>query len=409
MQQTGVGPHMAEVVIVGAGMAGAVAAFVLGKAGISVVLIDSTVQQAPVFKAEKIEPDQAELLRTFGMMNLLLPECKRIHRIACGQRGRIWGYLDVEQYGCAYHALVNRVRQHLPDSVRVHIARATTLRTSSDLQEVGCADGSVVKGRLLVLANGALTRLQEQIPVQRRIVSQKHSLHLGFDLGPARFFPGQAESLSYREEYFRNAIDFVTLFPIHDTLRINMFTYWDARDSLVRDIRRNGLASLLAIMPRLTKVTGALQLSSKVECMAIDLYRTEHAVIPGVVLLGDAFQSVCPSTGTGLSKVLVDVHTLLRLVPQWLQTSGMSAQKIREFYADERKQRTDRDSLHDALYRRNLCLDPSIGWRLRRWKKYAPRWWAGVTSSAPLPVAEAQRAAEKRHAVEVDVLMSEDR
>ena len=114
--------------------------------------------------------------------------------------------------------------------------------------------------------------------------------------------------------------------------------------------------------------------------MAIDLYRTEHAVIPGVILLGDAFQSVCPSTGTGLSKVLVDVQTLLHLVPKWLQTAGMNSSKIREFYSDEHKQKTDEDSLHGALYRRNLCIDHSVGWRVRRWKKYFPRWLAGVAS-----------------------------
>jgi 2-polyprenyl-6-methoxyphenol hydroxylase-like FAD-dependent oxidoreductase len=262
----------------------------------------------------------------------------------------------------------------------VHLGRATTLRTSSDIQEVGFSDGSVASGRLLVLASGTQTRLQDQIPVQRRMVSPKHSLHLGFDLGPARSFAGHAESLSYREESANNAIDFITLFPIHNTLRANVFTYWDARDPMVRNIRQKGLEPLLTSLPHLARVAGAFHLSSKVECMAIDLYRTEQAVIPGVILLGDVFQSVCPSTGTGLSKVLVDVQTLLHLVPKWLQTAGMNSSKIHEFYSDERKQRTDEDSLHAALYRRNLCTDHSMGWRLRRWKKYFPRWLAGVAS-----------------------------
>lgn len=384
MQQPVADPQVADVVIVGAGMAGALAAFVLGKAGIHTVLIDSAEKQAPVFKAEKIEPDQAELLRTLGAMNLLLPECRRIHRIACGQSGRVWKYIDIEQYGCAYHDIVNAVRRNLPDSVKVVIDRVTTLRTSLDLQEVGFADGKVVKGRLLVLASGALTRLLEQIPAQRHMVSSKHSLHFGFDLGPARSFVGGAESLSYREGLSISPIDFITMFPIHDTLRVNLFTYWDVRESVVRDIRQQGIGPLLASMPHLEKITGALQLSSKIECMAVELYHTEDASIPGVVLLGDAFQSVCPSTGTGLSKVLVDVQTLLRYVPKWLQTAGMDAAKIREFYTDEHKQRTDEGSLQAALYRRNLCMDLSVSWQLRRWKKYLPRWVTGVTSPSRL-------------------------
>ena len=374
-------PNTVDVVIVGAGMAGAIAAFVLGKAGIRVVLIDSAESQAPVFKAEKIEPDQATLLRALGVMDIVLPECRRIHRIACGQNGRIWGYLEIEQYGCSYHDLVNAVRRNLPDSVKVIISRATTLHISPDIQEVSLADGEVVKGRLLVLASGAQTRLQDQLPIQRTVVSAKHSLHMGFDLGPARTFARSAESLSYREKWSVGAIDFITLFPIHNTLRVNLFTYWNVRDPIVQEIRQHGLEPLLAFMPQLPKVAGGLQLSSRVDCMPVDLYRTEHAVNPGVVLLGDAFQSVCPATGSGLSKVLVDVQTLLRHVPQWLQTDGMNSNKIHQFYADASKQATDKRSLQIALERRQLCLDPSFGWQLRRWKRYFPRWVAGITSA----------------------------
>ena len=49
----------------------------------------------------------------------------------------------------------------------------------------------------------------------------------------------------------------------------------------------------------------------------------------GLVLLGDAFQSVCPTTGTGLSKVLTDVDVFCHdCVPDWLATSGMGIEKL---------------------------------------------------------------------------------
>jgi 2-polyprenyl-6-methoxyphenol hydroxylase-like FAD-dependent oxidoreductase len=57
-----------DVLIVGAGLAGAAAAAVLGRLGLRVALVDPRLVSPPVFKAEKIEPDQADLLRCLGLM-----------------------------------------------------------------------------------------------------------------------------------------------------------------------------------------------------------------------------------------------------------------------------------------------------------------------------------------------------
>lgn len=59
----------ADVVIVGAGLAGASAATVLARKGVRVMLIDSRQTYPACFKAEKIEPDQAELFRKFGLID----------------------------------------------------------------------------------------------------------------------------------------------------------------------------------------------------------------------------------------------------------------------------------------------------------------------------------------------------
>ncbi len=53
----------ADVVIVGAGLAGTTAATLLAKSGFSVLLIDRHLEYPACFKAEKVEADQAELLR----------------------------------------------------------------------------------------------------------------------------------------------------------------------------------------------------------------------------------------------------------------------------------------------------------------------------------------------------------
>jgi 2-polyprenyl-6-methoxyphenol hydroxylase-like FAD-dependent oxidoreductase len=49
-------------------------------------------------------------------------------------------------------------------------------------------------------------------------------------------------------------------------------------------------------------------------------------------MIGDAMQSVCPSTGTGLSKVLTDVLLLCGEVrAAWLRFPDLSAPRIAQF------------------------------------------------------------------------------
>jgi 2-polyprenyl-6-methoxyphenol hydroxylase-like FAD-dependent oxidoreductase len=372
-----VGESTTDVAILGAGFAGTAAAFALARKGIKVTLVDQSAVQSPVYKAEKIERDQAELLRELDLMSVVVPDCRKVNKIACGQSGVVWRILELEEYGCFYHDIVNRLRRDLPPNASFHIGKASAVRASADEQIITLMDGSVIKSRLLVLASGAVSKIQEQLGLKRDMMASGHSLSLGFNVAPCQF-PAGAESVTYREDGLESKIDYITLFPVRDLCRVNMFTFWDAKDSRVKEMRDNAEATIARLLPDLSRVTGQLKLTSTVEAVPIHLYRMSNVQQPGFVLLGDAFQSVCPTTGTGLSKCLVDVQTLVNLVPQWLNTPGMGADKVAKYYADERKQNTDANSLSDAFHRKRLCLDRSIPWRLRRIKKYLPRQWAAL-------------------------------
>ena len=72
--------NMSDVVIIGGGIAGATAAAVLARQGIRVVLVDRWETYPECFKAEKIESDQAILLRSSSCWTRYCPGPARFGR-----------------------------------------------------------------------------------------------------------------------------------------------------------------------------------------------------------------------------------------------------------------------------------------------------------------------------------------
>src|SRR5437762_603267 len=106
----------ADIIIIGAGLAGATAAALLARQGRRVVLIDRWTSYPSCFKAEKIEPDQADLFRKFGLLPALLPAAGHIRGVVGAEDGRVIGTRRIEQYGIFYHDMVNLIRNTLPPS-----------------------------------------------------------------------------------------------------------------------------------------------------------------------------------------------------------------------------------------------------------------------------------------------------
>ena len=90
-----------------------------------------------------------------------------------------------------------------------------------------------------------------------------------------------------------------------------------------------------------------------------DLYESSGHRQAGVVLVGDAFKTTCPVTGTGTDKVFTDVERLCRVhIPQWLATAGMGAEKIAAFYDDPVKQACDDWSIAKAWNFKSVTIEP---------------------------------------------------
>jgi 2-polyprenyl-6-methoxyphenol hydroxylase-like FAD-dependent oxidoreductase len=148
-----------DVVIVGAGVAGAVCARLLARQGVRVAIVDPLPRCAPCFKAEKIEPDQRELLEKFGLMQCLVPLSAQIGEVLAAKDGRVLKRLVLRQNGIRYHDMVNALRDQLPAAVDFRVGRVRDLALSADRQRVRLADGGELDARLVVLASGTTAQL----------------------------------------------------------------------------------------------------------------------------------------------------------------------------------------------------------------------------------------------------------
>ena len=79
------------------------------------------------------------------------------------------------------------------------------------------------------------------------------------------------------------------------------------------------------------------------------------------MLVGDAFETTCPVTGTGTDKVFTDVERLCNVhIPAWLATDGMGEDKIAAFYDDPIKQACDEWSSAKAYHFRSVSIETGI-------------------------------------------------
>jgi 2-polyprenyl-6-methoxyphenol hydroxylase-like FAD-dependent oxidoreductase len=118
-----------------------------------------------------------------------------------------------------------------------------------------------------------------------------------------------------------------------------------------------------------------------------------------VVLVGDAFSTSCPAAGTGARKVLVDVERLCNVhIPRWLETPGMSEEKIATFYDDPVKQANDAYSTAKAFGLRAFTLDTSLAGSARRWAKFALHWGKGTMRHILAPQPPVSIAEDDEHA-----------
>jgi 2-polyprenyl-6-methoxyphenol hydroxylase-like FAD-dependent oxidoreductase len=361
-----------DIAIVGGGLAGSTAAAMLGRAGISAVLIDPDPSYPPDFRVEKLAGHgQLERLHKTGIAEAVIRNATHDEENWIARFGHLLDKRPIQQYGIMYDVLVNAIRAEIPSAVESIYAKAVSISTSAERQKITLSNGDEISARLVVLANGLNIGLRRTLGIERRIVSACHAISFGFDLVPVDRPAFDFPALTYFSERPDDLTPYISIFPVGHAMRANLFVYRQADDPWLEHMRRAPEDTLHASLPRLRRITGEFKISGKVQIRPTDLYVSSGHRQAGVVLVGDAFETACPVAGTGADKVFTDVERLCNVhIPAWLATEGMGEDKIATFYDDPIKRACDAWSRAKAYSFRSVSIDTGLYWRAQRGARF---------------------------------------
>jgi 2-polyprenyl-6-methoxyphenol hydroxylase-like FAD-dependent oxidoreductase len=369
-----------DVVIAGGGLAGSLAAAMLGRAGIDAVLIDPHPVYPPDFRCEKLDRVQLQTLKLTGVADAVLRASTPDQEAWVARFGRVIEKLQATQRGVLYDTLVNTVRAQI--LARTHFVRAkvTEISTGRERQTVKLSNGEEISARLVVLATGLNIGLRQKLGIDREVLSPNHSISIGFDVQPTGGRTLPFSSLTYFTERPVDRMAYISVFPIGGgTMRANMFAYRDLHDPWLKQFRDAPQETLYAMWPGLRRLMGEFTVPNFVQIRPVDLYATKGYRQHGVVLVGDAFSSSCPAAGTGARKAMGDVERLCNVhIPRWLATPGMGEAKIAAYYDDPVKLACDALSIKKAFGLRSYSINRTPFWIALRWAKFLAHWGRGT-------------------------------
>jgi 2-polyprenyl-6-methoxyphenol hydroxylase-like FAD-dependent oxidoreductase len=382
-----------DVVVVGGGIAGTTAAVVLGRLGLSIALVDLHGEFPQDFRADKVAGEQAVLMRRLGLFEALAAHSVRLDRVVNTRNGTVVDRRAVEEYGLPYEDLVNALRPLIDPSARRVVGRVVDIEAGPERQRVILANGETLDCRLVVLATGGGEVLKRKLGMARETRRAAHSVSIGFDLAPVGREAFQHRGLACYGNGAGDLVDYVSLFPFRRGMRANIFAYREPRDPWLKAFRADPKTVLYETLPGFKSWLGDFEVIGEVHSRPVDLYTTTGHRRDGVVLIGDAYCTTCPAVGMGLTKAFTDVECLQRLVPQWLATPGMAADKIGAFYDEPAKVACETRADRTSEYRRSVTIDGSIGWRLHRRRVYLQRRIRGLLGDFVQRRAERAQAA----------------
>ena len=363
-----------DVIIIGAGLAGAASAAALAKTGHEVALIDARADYPPEFRAEKFGPMQMAHLERMGLAEAAMARVTRHTSVQIARYGHIVAENKTVEYSFRYADLVNGVRAAIPRAGpphprpgRRHRDRPRTAKRHHDGRDAGRGPSAGrrdrVRGRdphqdrdgahgaqprpfagLRLLARGAARRLPVRVPLH--LWQRPQGPHLLYRHLPyRRRDAGQPVRLPHARRPLDAAV------PVGSG----------------RDASRNHAGAVAPV--RRPHGEGRDRGPS-------DRPHDGDGTIGGTASSSSGMRSgpAAPSSAWEWSRsspTSTGCATTTSRAGSGRPVSG--ADKIGAFYDDEIKRECDEKGHAMSLYARSIATDPGLVWRARRIRNAAVR------------------------------------
>jgi 2-polyprenyl-6-methoxyphenol hydroxylase-like FAD-dependent oxidoreductase len=140
--------------IIGGGLAGSIAAAMLGRAGIATILVDPHPIYPPDFRVEKLGGgEQVARFRKTGLAEAVLRKATLAEETWIARFGHLLDKPPRQQFGIMYDTLVNAIRAEILPEVEIIFAKAVSVSTSGDRQKIVLSSDETISARLVVMAN----------------------------------------------------------------------------------------------------------------------------------------------------------------------------------------------------------------------------------------------------------------
>lgn len=363
-----------DLVVVGAGFSGSVIGIKAHDLGLNVKVIDAKAVYPNHFRAEKLEQDQSECLASMDLAGLVRPASSpwidKVHTFT-GDKETVTQHRS--HRGIHYQDTVNALRDALVQRGILDIQTAAGVHDGTEASEVLVNGGSNLRAKLVVVATGMSAAFRRTLNLVSSANYNLVSTTFGFDIEPASGGSFPLQAFNFRPHSFVPGLQYVTFFPVGDRTRANVFTCWEPSSEQTGKLKSDVSRELRRVFPTLDAHIGPFRISSRVESYSTRYYRCEADHLFRTVLVGDAFQSVNPANGIGLSKCVTDAQTLLNLLPGMVEDSS-SHFDLDAYYKNPRKCEVDRVALQRWRRTSELATRRSLRTWLKRLRITTRAW-----------------------------------